>query len=63
MTHRYLIVRETQHGRSEYKAGRWIDQGKGKGHIYSSIKTAFRTHKKLIEGYPPYKDIVTIERV
>ena len=61
MIYRYLIVRETEHGRSEYKAGRWMDQGKG--HIYSSAKTAFKTHKKLIEGYPAYKDIVTIARV
>jgi len=61
MTDRFKIIRSTQHGRSEYRSGKWTSEGSG--HIYSSLKTAYRSHKKIVEAYPAYRDIVTIARV
>lgn len=58
-TQMYKIIRETQHGRSEYKNGRWVDNN---GHSYKTLKAAFKAHKRIIEQYPAYKDIVTISR-
>jgi hypothetical protein len=61
MKDRFIIIRATRHGRSEYRRGKWMPEGSG--HIYGSLQTAFRSHKKIVEAYPAYKDIVTIARV
>ena len=40
---------------------KWVDPGKG--HHYSSLKMAIRAYKKVLDRYPPYKDITDIKRV
>ena len=61
MKDRFIIIRATQHGRSEYRSGKWMSEGSG--HIYSSLKTALKTQQRIIEQYPGYAGIVDITRV
>ena len=59
-TKMYKIIRDAGHGRSEYKAGRWLDEGQG--HSYKTLKAAFKAYKRIIEQYPAYEGYVTISR-
>ena len=61
MKDRFIIIRVTGSGRSEYRAGKWKPEGEG--HIYSSLKTALRSHQRIVEQYPGYAGIVDIARV
>jgi len=40
---------------------KWVEPGQG--HHYTSMKMAIRAYKKVLDRYPPYKEITDIRRV